>query len=96
MDAELVLDNRFALDEHSFVQMKVWKLPQPVEGCTHGLKYSLAYVVDGECVLRYDNEAGKGDHRHARGNETPYEFETLEALQVDFWKDVDALWEARK
>ena len=96
MNAQLLLDDRFGLDERSFVQMKVWKLPQPLEGCTHSLKYSLAYVVDGDCVLRYDNEAGKGDHRHARGSERPYEFETLEALQVDFWRDVDALWEARK
>jgi len=96
MDSELLLDDHLALDERTFVQMKVWKLPQPVQGCTHTLKYSLAYVVDGECVLRYDNEAGKGDHRHARGSEAPYKFETLEALQVDFWKNVDALWEARK
>ena len=96
MGAELLLDDRFALDERSFVQMKVWRLPHPVEGCTHSLKYRLAYVVDGECVLRYDNEAGKGDHRHVYGSETPYAFESLEDLQVDFWKDVDALWEARK
>lgn len=96
MSVELLLDDRFALDERSFVQMKVWKLPQPVEGCTHSLKYRLAYVVDGECVLRYDNEPGKGDHRHAGASETPYEFQTLEALQTDFWKDVDALWETRK
>ena len=96
MNVELLLDDRFALDERSFVQMKVWKLPQPLDGCAHRLKYRLAYVVDGECVLRYDNEAGKGDHRHVHGRETPYEFETLEALQVDFWKDVDTLWEARK
>lgn len=30
-------------------------------------KYSLARVADGACVLRYDNEAGKGDHRHDPG-----------------------------
>jgi hypothetical protein len=96
MDAESLLDDRFALDERSFVQMKVWKLRQPLVGCAHSLKYRLAFVVDGDCVLRYDNEAGKGDHRHVRGSEMPYEFETLEALQVDFWKDVDALLEARK
>ena len=89
-------DDRFALDERSFVQMKVWRTRHPVEGCTHGLKYRLAYVVDGECVLRYDNEAGKGDHRHVHGSEMPYAFESLEDLQVDFWKAVDALWEARK
>ena len=30
------------------------------------IKYRLALVVDGLCVLRYDNETGKGDHRHIR------------------------------
>jgi uncharacterized protein DUF6516 len=96
MSAELLLDDRFALDERSFVQIKVWKLPKPVDGSTHDMKYSLAYVVDGVSVLRYDNEAGKGDHRHVRGIETPYDFKDLDALQVDFWKDVDALWESHK
>jgi hypothetical protein len=40
--------------------------------------------VDGQCVLRYDNETGKGDHRHVQETETLYEFENLEVLQVDF------------
>lgn len=84
MDAELLLDDRFVLDERSFVQMTVWQLSQPVEGYTHSLKYRLAYVVDGQCVLRYDNETGKGDHRHVQETETLYEFENLEVLQVDF------------
>jgi tRNA (Thr-GGU) A37 N-methylase len=39
--------------------------PQAVPPSTHAFKYRLAYVVGGECVLRYDNERGKGDHRHA-------------------------------
>lgn len=46
----------------------------------HSLKYRLAYVVEGECVLRYDNEAGKGDHRHVGTNETPYAFVSIDKL----------------
>jgi hypothetical protein len=49
----------------------------------------LAYVVSGICVLRYDNEAGKGDHRHIGATETTYAFTTPERLLPDFWKDVD-------
>ena len=49
-----------------------------VHGSVHRFKYALAYVVAGVCVLRYDNEAGKGDHRHAGGVETEYRFTTLE------------------
>ena len=28
-------------------------------------------LVDGECVLRFDNETGKGDHRHFGDKEVP-------------------------
>jgi len=41
------------------------------------------------CVLRYDNEAGKGDHRHVDATETAYAFTTPDRLLADFWKDVD-------
>lgn len=53
------------------------------------LKYRLAYVVDGVCVLRFDNEAGKGDHIHRNGKEAPYSFASLEKLLADFWTAVD-------
>jgi len=42
-------------------------------------------------VLRYDNEAGKGDHRHAGKTERPYGFTTYDRLLADFWADVDRL-----
>nr|WP_318290120.1 DUF6516 family protein [Paraburkholderia sp. BL8N3] len=58
-------------------------------GSTHHYKYSLAYIVGDVCVLRYDNERGKGDHRHAGDVETPYSFSTPEHLIADFWSDVD-------
>jgi len=48
----------------------------------------LAYVVRGVCVVRYDNETGKGDHRHVGKRERAYEFTSLEKLQSDFWADV--------
>ena len=40
-------------------------------------------------MLRYDNEAGKGDHRHIGATETAYTFTTPATLLADFWKDVD-------
>ena len=39
----------------------------------------------------YDNERGKGDHRHFKGAETPYAFITVEQLMNDFWSDVRTL-----
>lgn len=51
----------------------------------------MAYVVDGVCRLRYDNEAGKGDHRHVGEIETPYRFSSLDQLIDDFWQDVEQM-----
>ena len=59
-------------------------MPEPLSGSTHSLKYRLAYVVEGECVLRYDNEAGKGDHRHLGTKETPYRSVSVDRLLDDF------------
>jgi hypothetical protein len=72
--------------------MVIWRLPRKLPGSTHDFKYRLAFVVDGICVLRYDNEAGKEDHRHIGTKEERYPFTTVEKLLADFWADVDR-WE---
>ena len=54
----------------------------------HACKYRLAFVVDEVCVVRFDNEAGKGDHRHIDGVEVPYVFTTIDDLLADFWQAV--------
>jgi hypothetical protein len=90
--AALVLKERTKLGDDAFADVHIWAVPQePVRGSAHGYKYSLAYVVAGECVLRYDNEAGKGDHKHVRQAETAYPFTTLDKLIDDFWADVARL-----
>jgi hypothetical protein len=73
------------------IQERIWDVPQAVPGCAHSYKYSLALIVDGECILRYDNERGKGDHRHFGDRETPYEFVSLEKLMDDFESDVQRI-----
>lgn len=89
MKAKLLLKERHQIDDHAFVELRVWQLPQPVSGSMHSYKYALVYVVSGECVLRYDNESGKGDHKHWATREVPYRFTTPERLLADFWHDVD-------
>ena len=89
MKAVLLLDQRDQLAENAFAEMRLWRVPEAVPGSAHDLKYALAYVVDGICVLRYDNEAGKGDHRHLGTVEMPYRFTTMAQLLADFWNDVD-------
>jgi hypothetical protein len=40
-------------------------------------------------VLRYENEASKGNHRHVREAEESYGFTDPDALLADFWRDVE-------
>ncbi len=89
MKAELLLDERHVLAEDAFAEIVVWRLPRPARGSKHGYKYRLALIQSGRCVLRYDNEPGKGDHRHIGRAEEAYDFTTPEALLADFWADVD-------
>lgn len=89
MDARLLLNERHTISDSSFVEMVVWHLPAPVPGSSHSFKYRLALVVKGMCVLRYDNEAGKGDHKHKGEEESAYTFTSPQALLNDFWHDVD-------
>lgn len=86
-----LLRQRLPIAEGAFASVAVWRVPQPVPPSTHGFKYRLAYVVNGVCVLRYDNEHGKGDHRHMGDVETPYAFTSLDRLLSDFQADI-ARW----
>ena len=72
MKAELLMNERHVLDARTFVEIVLWRLNQPVRGSIHRFKYRLALVADSVCVLRYDNEAGKGDHRHIGSAEMRY------------------------
>ena len=89
MDAEPLLRKRLILSETAFIEMVIWQVPEPVRGSSHNFKYRLALVSEGLCVLRYDNEAGKGDHKHVEEREVPYQFIDMDTLQADFWADVE-------
>src|SRR5512147_2267250 len=88
MRATPLLEARLILEEEAFVELVVWRLDHPLEGCEHHFKHRLAYVIRGNCVVRHDNEAGKGGHRHVGKRERPYEFTSLDRLQADFRADV--------
>jgi len=64
-------------------------LPSADQERPHGLKYRLYYgLADGTCQVRYDNERGKGDHRHYGKQEESYSFTNVETLIEDFMNDV--------
>ncbi len=68
----------------------MWELPEKSQERHHGLKYSLYYgLQDGTCLVRYDNEIGKGDHRHIVGKEESYTFTNVDNLVGDFLSDID-------
>lgn len=71
--------------------MVLWRIPQAVPPSAHDLKYSLFYGRPGVREVGYDNERGKGDHRHVLGVETPYAFSTVEGLFDDFAADVRSI-----
>ena len=65
MKAELILRQKEILDNGLVISMTVWKLPESNAERPHGIKYSFhCGTLDGKTIVRYDNEHGKGDHRH--------------------------------
>ncbi len=70
------------------IEIVIWLVPKPVPPSEHPYKYRLAYVVDGKRIVGYDNERGKGDHKHVGQREEPYRFVSPKQLMADFWNDV--------
>jgi hypothetical protein len=88
MKAKLVFDRRVILSEGMFAELVLWEVPSPVMASRHRFKYRLALIANGVCVLRYDNEAGKGDHVHSGNTERSYVFVDVDRLIADFMADV--------
>jgi hypothetical protein len=85
----LLIDDRIVFSEDSFAEIVLWSLHSFVEGSSHRYKYRLAYIVRKVCVVRYDNERGKGDHRHYGSEELPYAFVGPKELVIDFMRDIE-------
>ena len=88
MASSLLVNRREVVAADAFIEVVIWRLPRPLPPSEHRFKYRLAYVVRGNCVIRYDNERGKGDHRHTEGREREYVFPDLEKLMDDFRNDI--------
>ena len=86
--ATLLAKSKEVRDDGTIVEIVVWEIPKPVSPCVHHLKYRLFYGLPGQERVRYDNERGKGDHRHVAGLEAGYKFVTLDQLLDDFERDV--------
>ena len=91
MKATPLARTRIVYSVRSFAELVLWRVPESIPGSAHRFKYRLAYVVDLVCVVRYDNEVCKGDHRHFGAKESRYRFSTPERLMADFQSDI-ARW----
>ncbi len=87
--AQLILKTK-TTHEGGVVEMVVWQVPQPVPPSEHPFKYRLVFIREGRRVVGYDNERGKGDHKHLGTLEVRYKFVDIETLMADFFRDVEA------
>ena len=76
-------------DDGTIVEVVIWELPEPLPPSGHLFKYRLFYGTPLEERVRYDNERGKGDHRHFNDVEAPYIFVSINQLLSDFQQDVE-------
>ena len=80
-------DKQIDPGDGSITEMVLWQTDEPVPGCKHRFKYRLFYGYPDRPLVRYDNERGKGDHRHLQGLEEPYGFRGEKQLIEDFLAD---------
>jgi hypothetical protein len=96
MDARLLYSVKETRGDY-IRQIVIWQLQKPVPGCKHLFKYRFYFgAVDGTCLVRYDNERGKGDHRHSADSERPYIFQGVKQLLADFDQEIKQIMEANQ
>jgi len=88
--SRLIRHRKRVYPDGMIVEMVLWEVAVPVRGSSHRRKYSLFYGNEQGRLIGYDNEAGKGDHRHYADHEEAYDFTSPEQLLADFLADVHA------
>ena len=84
MPAQLITRFKDVTADGGILELVIWKVPEPVPPTEHGYKYRAVYVVNGQRIVGFDNERGKGDHCHLDGKEMPYAFTGVDQLIKDF------------
>ena len=91
MAAKLLHRSLYVYADGALREMVLWLVPRTAHHPS-GLKYRLYYGdAAGNCLVRYDNERGKGDHRHGSDGEQAYEFSGVEILVADFLADISRI-----
>jgi hypothetical protein len=88
MSIERIFYDKTLFPDGYIVGMVIWKLPKATKDRLHGLKYRLFYG-HGLRIVGYDNERGKGDHKHINEVEVAYKFVSVEKLVADYLADIE-------
>ena len=91
MKATKLFHDKATLPDGSIVEMTIWQVATADPERPHGLKYSLYYGRAGERLVGYDNERGKGDHKHLGALEFRYKFESVDKMVADFLHNVERM-----
>jgi hypothetical protein len=70
------------------VALHKYKATLQQAGLALGRQGPAEYGDPGRLIVAYDNETGKGGHRHLDDDESPHAFVSVEALVADFLADV--------
>jgi hypothetical protein len=91
MKTRLIFRDKVTFPDGAILEVVLWELPEKPKNQPHGFKYRLHYGLPGKTFVRYDNEKGKGDHRHFKDREVSYDFKDVETLRADFIRDVEKI-----
>ena len=91
MQATLVFKDKYIYRDGTIREMVIWQLPKADHERPHRLKYRLFYGYQNKCLIRYDNERGKSDHRHYENHEEKYTWVSVQKLMTDFKADIEKL-----
>jgi len=91
MPADLLFKDKYIYADGAIREMVIWRLPNKDAERPHGLKYRLYYGYPNQCLVRYDNERGKSDHRHEGEYENSYSFVSVKQLVQDFKADIERI-----
>ncbi len=86
--ATLLARTKDVRSDGAIVEVVIWQLSERLPGSLHSYKYRLYFGATGQIRVRYDNERGKGDHRHIGDREEAYRFTTIDQLLDDFERDI--------
>jgi hypothetical protein len=96
MKAKKVFHDKSVFPDGTIVEMVLWELPAATADHPQRLKYRLHYGLPGKTLVRYDNEKGKGHHKHLGATEQQYNFKDVDSLVSDFLKDVESYRKRKK